>query len=101
MAWEIEQPGSRSSGGAGWGHGNRPGAAGSVEIEHRAFLAFRQLGGRGVLRGVWSPASRRRARTRGFATPAFAGVPFANECDGWFGLVYAEVQPSSRMEARQ
>ena len=33
----------------------------------------RQLGGRGVLRGASEAASRRKARTRGFAPPALAG----------------------------
>jgi hypothetical protein len=39
----------------------------------------RRLGGRGVLRGVrreYRAASRRAARTRGFAAPAFAGCAF-------------------------
>jgi hypothetical protein len=38
-----------------------------------AELTFMQLGGREVLRGVLSSGVAEEARTRGFATPAFAG----------------------------
>ena len=37
-----------------------------------AELPLRQLGGLGVLRSVWDGVAE-EARTRGFATPAFAG----------------------------
>ena len=47
-----------------------------------AVLPFRQLGGRGVLRGVrreYRAASRRAARTRGFAARLSPGVPLSKE----------------------
>ena len=60
--------------------------------------SLRQLGGRGVLRGVrreYRAASRRAARTRGFAAPAFAGCAIVGEaCPA-----YASVQEAS-MEAK-
>ena len=51
------------------------------EVSEQTQAPLRQLGGRGVLRGVGGTASRRRARTRGFAAPAFAGCAFV-ERDG-------------------
>jgi hypothetical protein len=42
---------------------------------------IRQLGGRGVLRGVWSPASRRRRGPVALRPRLSPGVP----CRGWIG----------------
>ena len=45
-------------------------------------ISLRRLGGRGILRGVrreYRKASRRAARTRGFAAPAFAGCAFIED----------------------
>ena len=53
----------------------------SCRARWRVRQCLRQLGGRGVLRGVEEGVAE-EARTRGFAAPAFAGCAFV---EGWCG----------------
>jgi hypothetical protein len=54
----------------------------------------------GFLCGVYSPASRRRVKTRGFAAPAFAACAFDENDDLVVVIAYVPVQTPSRMALR-
>jgi hypothetical protein len=60
---------------------------GTEAEQHKRRATFRQLGDRGVLRGVclYRCGVAEEARTRGFAPPAFAGLALVQVCDATLG----------------